>query len=72
MLKKDYSVSIEDRTFIYNELYNEKKDRSYWFYLRRFADESFCELIKNDVNQLNLNYSGDEFIKLILKNIENI
>lgn len=72
MLKKDYSVSIEDRTFIYNELYNEKKDRSYWFYLRRFADESFCELIKNDVNQLKLNYSGEEFIKLILKNIENI
>lgn len=72
MLKKDYTVSIEDRTFIYNELYNEKKDRSYWFYLRRFADELFCELIKNDVNKLNLNYSGDEFIKLILKNIENI
>ena len=72
MLNKGFTVPKNDRIFIYNELYYEEKDRTYWFYLRRFIDDNFKEIITNDVNQLKLEYNGEDLINLILNNIKEI
>jgi len=72
MLKKGFHVPINDKIFIYNELYYETKDRTYWFYLRRFIDDEFKEIVINDINQLNIEYSGEDFIELIYKNLKKI
>ena len=72
MLNKDFKVPKKDRVFIYNELYYQEKDRTYWFYVNRFADDNFYEIIKKDIDKLKLEYSGDEFIEMIKKNLERI
>ena len=72
MMGKGYKIPKEDKIFIYNELFYEKKDRTYWFYVKRFADENFYDLIIKDINKLNLKYSGEEFVQLIKTNLERI
>lgn len=69
MMNKNYTIPNEDKIFIYNELFYERKDRTYWFYVKRFADDDFYNLIKEDINKLNLEYNGEEFINLIKNNI---
>ena len=72
MLNKDFKVPKKDRIFIYNELYYQEKDRTYWFYVNRFADDNFYDIIKKDIDKLELEYNGDEFIKMIKNNLERI
>ena len=72
MLSKGYKIPKKDRIDIYNELFYQEKDRSYWFYLRRFVDDKFKEIIINDVDKLSLEYSGIDLINLIINNLENI
>ena len=72
MMLKGYKVPINDRKFIYNELYYNEKDRTYWFYVNRFADEEFYNLIQNDIDKLKLEYTGNDFIELIKVNLKKI
>ena len=72
MMGKNYKIPKEDKIFIYNELYYEKKDRTYWFYVKRFADDNFYDLIIKDINNLNLKYNGEDFVQLIKDNLERI
>ena len=72
MMNKGYEVPEEDKKFIYNELYYKKKDRSYWFYLNRFLDSKFYNFIKKDINSLQLNYNGNQFIELIKYNLKKL
>ena len=72
MMNKGFQVPRKDRIFIYNELYYEKKDRSYWFYLNRFADSDFYNFIKDDINQLQLKYNGIQFVDLIKYNLNKL
>jgi len=72
MVKKGFIISKEDKTFIYNELYYEKKDRSYWFYLKKPIDDDFKETVITDIDSLNLKYTGKEFVELIEKNLKRI
>ena len=72
MMSKGFKIPKEDRIFIYNELYYEQKDRTYWFYLKPRVDDDFKSIIKKDINKLNLEYNGEEFIELILDNLERI
>jgi alpha-N-acetylglucosamine transferase len=70
MINKGFFVPKQDKIFIYDELYYEKKDRSYWFYLNRFLDNDFYNTIEKDINSLHLKYTGKQFnnnIKNILK-----
>ena len=71
-MNKGYEVPEEDKKFIYNELYYKKKDRSYWFYLNRFLDSKFYNFIKKDINSLQLNYNGNQFIELIKYNLKKL
>ena len=72
MMLKGYKVPINDRKFIYNELYYNEKDRTYWFYVNRFADEEFYNLIQNDIDKLKLEYTGNDFIELVKLNLKRI
>jgi hypothetical protein len=72
MMSKGYEVPKEDRKFIYNELYYKKKDRSYWFYLNRFADSDFYNFVKDDINHLQLKYNGTQFVDLIKYNLNKL
>lgn len=72
MISKNFTIPKEDKIFIYNELFYEKKDRTYWFYLKPKFDESFKEIIINDIDKLKLKYTGQEFIDTVDSNLERI
>lgn len=72
MLDKGFKVPVEDRIFIYNELFYTKKDRTYWFYLKPRTNIDFYNIIIKDINSLKLKYTGEEFKDLIEINLERI
>ena len=73
-LDKGFNVPEEDRKNIYKELYYVKKDRTYWFFLSspKYNNDAFYNTIKEDVDSLNLEFTGEELIQLMKKNIDSI
>ena len=73
-LDKGFNVPEEDRKNIYKELYYVKKDRTYWFFLSspKYNNDAFYNTIKEDVDSLNLEFTGEELIQVMKKNIDSI
>jgi len=71
-LNKEFKIPEQDRKDIYNELYYIPKDRNYWHFLKspKYYNDEFFNTIIKDIDSLNLNYSGQEFINKYKENIK--
>ena len=73
-LDKGFKIPASDRKNIYKELYYVQKDRTYWFFLSssKYDNDAFYDTIKKDVDSLNLEFTGDELVQVMKKNINDI
>ena len=68
-LLKKFNIPDKDKINIYNDIYYNKKDRSYWFFFKNRVNDEFYNIIEKDVNSLHLPYSGEDLINLIKNHV---
>ena len=68
-LLKKFKIPEQDKINIYNDIYYNKKDRTYWFFFKNKINDEFYNIIEKDVDSLNLPYTGKNVINLIKKNV---
>lgn len=73
-IDKGYTIPLKDRQNIYNELFYQKKDRTYWFFLKspKYNNDQFFNTIRENVNQSELPYTGDQFIQMMRENLDKL
>lgn len=73
-LDKGFNIPHQDRKNIYREIYNVPKDRTYWFFLSspKYNNDAFYNTIIKDVDSLDLEFSGNELVNVMKKNINNL
>lgn len=69
-LEKGYSVPKKDKINIYNDIYNNKQDRTYWIFFRDKVNDTFYDVINKDIDELDLKFSGQDMVTYIKKHVQ--
>ena len=71
-LEKGYHIPLKDKRLIYEDLYEVKKDRSYWFFFKNKVNNEFYNTLKKDVDEMKLSFTGQQMVDYIKKNVQSM
>lgn len=72
--KRGYQIPKENRIQVYNYIYNNEHNYYFWFNIKNKIEDKddFYKYIGNDVDTLDLDYNGEQFVSFLKHKLDNL